>query len=100
MCGVSENITKIVRGLLFPEYNRKFICDTVSKNSLLDSKNVRLYKLSCECGIMYFGNTRKPLGVRVGEHKRNGKEIGLIPRMWLSTYGMNRIKFYGRILKL
>lgn len=77
--GVSEKIRRIAAtyGLRTAFHSRntigKFICNTTPEVSKLDTKNV-IYNLPCECGALYFGETCRPLGVRVGEHKNNVKQ--------------------------
>ena len=77
--GTSEKIRRIAKkyGLRTAFHSRntigKLLCNTSPKLPKLEIKNV-IYSLPCECGVKYFGETSRPLGVRVAEHKKNVKE--------------------------
>lgn len=79
VAGLSEKIRRIAKryGLRTAFHSRKtlgnFICDITPKITTMESKNV-IYSIPCECGAVYLGETGRPLGVRVGEHKKNVKE--------------------------
>jgi predicted GIY-YIG superfamily endonuclease len=78
--GTSERIKRIAAkyGLRTAFHSRttlrNILCKTNPNNNIkLESKNV-IYSLPCECGKRYLGETGRPLGVRLAEHKKNVKE--------------------------
>ncbi|CRL06365.1 CLUMA_CG019319, isoform A [Clunio marinus] len=73
---ISESISKLIRiktddvELAFKPQNKvsKFFTKLKDKKNILESKNV-IYKIPCECGSCYIGQTTQTLKKRVSQHK-------------------------------
>jgi hypothetical protein len=54
-----------------------------------------IYNIPCECGRSYFGETGRPLSVRIGEHKFNLKNRFYINRNWPNMHSRKVIRYPG-----
>lgn len=75
--GVSEKIRSLQSSVrtTFHTCNtlRKLLCNIAISKSKLNRKSI-IYSFPCECGVLYFGETCRPLGVCVNKHKINMKQ--------------------------
>lgn len=80
MKGISEQLKRIGKKYkirtAFKTINtlRSLLTHTKPKNKIQDSKNC-IYKIPCVCGKKYIGETKRPLDVRVKEHKKLVREM-------------------------
>lgn len=74
--GLSENLKRISNQFniltRFKTQNtlRSLLSHTKPKNLSQNNKEC-IYKIPCECGKVYIGETKRPLEIRIKEHKRN-----------------------------
>ena len=47
------------------------ICDLFNSHALFIYKRCGVYRIPCECGVVYIGETGRNLSVRLKEHKMN-----------------------------
>ena len=51
--------------------NKLFRALCTHKDNINESQKLRLYRIPCECGLVYIGETGRNLSVRLKEHKTN-----------------------------
>jgi len=77
--GMAEKIKRINNKFnvrtVFSSQNtiRSFVTKVKPKNIEQETKNV-VYKIKCECNSNYYGQTSRPLKIRIQEHKQNINE--------------------------
>ena len=50
-----------------------------------------VYRIPCECGLVYIGETGRNLSLRLKEHKTNCEKAELKNQQWLNTLGLMTI---------
>ena len=88
--GLSEKIRRVGRKYkirtAFKTQNtlRQSLVKTRPKNGTQDSKNC-IYSIKCSCSREYIGETKRPLNVRINEHKQNTRQ-GLIDKSKIANH--------------
>lgn len=88
--GLSEKVRRVARKYkictAFKTRNtiRQHLVQTKPKNGTQDTKNC-IYSIKCECNRQYIGETKRPLNIRIKEHKNNVR-LGLVDKSKIAEH--------------
>jgi predicted GIY-YIG superfamily endonuclease len=55
------------------------------------SQKPGVYRIPCQCGLVYIGETGQNLSIRLKEHKTNCEKPSEINLLWLNIVGLTTI---------
>ena len=68
--------------------NKLFRSLCTHKDSVNEFQKPGVYRIPCECGLVYIGETGRNLSLRLKEHKTNCEKAELKNQQWLNTLGL------------